>query len=510
MPQVIIDNLRGGLSFSDRMGKENSYYIGRAADFDNPLYEGYLSPGAKAVNVSSTPSAISSMELDNVNTKMYLIEAATKLHKLHLVAQTLAGAAEWPHTISSTSAGGGGGTIVGEDVKVYPIGTTNYLFYSYNGFSSTSGSVGRCALTGAAAFDDDFISKEPTTPNTLGLTVPHPMLEWGENGYLYIADGRYLHAFNGQTAGANGQFKNEELTLPYGWVITSLFDAGDYIGITAMYKSGTWSWPDLPIKGRGAVFFWDGTSDHWNKRVAVNDPEIRASQSINGDFFIFCRNHDGEGTIRKWNGSKFVLVDKMRQNSAGVPLNKRLVPGYGSVIAHRDNLIVGGSKWEVFRMDENNNISAPFVSNPTVTSDNAISYAVGSWFQLIYHSFKDATTYYLNKFSLAKDNPYFVFKTLYYKFPQKIRINYIKLCFQAIVSGTDDDIYLETDYGKNNKLLGSISYAADGAIYEKKFSGKGITCNSFRVNIDTDETTATDGIVYAKIIVDYSPLIGDL
>jgi len=510
MPKLVLDNFLGGLSVSDRLGKEGSYYVGKAVFPLNLDYKGYLAPGPSPTTLTNTVSRISSMEVDSGSVtnqlRLYAIERDDKIHQIDPVFLHWTNGTEYPHTISSTAHGANHAPVKGEDVKIYPVGSTHYLFYSWN--DNTDGDVGRVELSGTLNFDDDFMSSEPAGASLLSKSYPHPMLEWGESGYLYIADGRNLHQFDGQT-GANGTFTANKFQLPVGWTITSLFDAGDYIGITALYIPNTsWSWPSYLSKARAAVFFWDGTTSQFNKRVYIEDPQIRASVSLGGDFYIFGTSLDGYGTIRQWDGSSFRLVQIIRSNGADYP--NRTVKGYGDVDAWRNSLIFGSHNGSVGRGEiflyGSTEPGLPkglfhFANGPNNSS--ASIYAVKAvadriFFNNYSHS---AAKYGLSHLYVnAANNPNFLYKSLYYEFPQKVRINYIVAYFTTLSSGQGDDISIETDYGKETIKIGDISYEKDGAINTKRMSGKNTNCRAFRLIVQPDEGA---GVKYSKFIVDY-------
>jgi len=503
-----ISNFLGGISDSDRIGRAGSYYVGTAVNPLNPNKFGYLANGPELTNVSNTPTQINSITIDGANGNAYLIEKETsspysKLQKLILTTQVLSSSGDWPHQISVTSPS----TPIGEDVKIYPVGATNYCFYSYNGFTTTSGNVGRVGLTGALTFDDDFMSKEPTGADTLEDDVPHQMLEWGESGYLYIADGRFLHQFDGQT-GANGTLTPQKLTLPKFWVITSLFDAGDYIGIAANYypKSG-WAWTNF--RGRTAVFFWDGTSSTYNRRVDVSDIEIRASKAVNGNYYILGRNSLGEGTIRQWNGREFELVQIIRTNVArgsGSTKFTRFVRSYGNVDVYNNMLLINtelADQSELFLYGSPINGMPPALFNFTTAETISGGFAVateGSW---IYFSSYDSNVpkNYLTKVSMTGvGNADFLYKSLYYEFPNKIRINSVSLAHLGASGGAGHNVSLDIDYGAQSISLGDVASGDDGSNNVKVLSGKDTECNNFRVVIDVNQGA---GLEYGKIVVDY-------
>jgi len=512
MPQITINNFLGGIAPSDRLGKEGSYYSGKATDPTREI--GYLQPGfAQAQLAKSTDSPqvlskyINSTTIDPKNSKLYLIENWTELHQA-----TLAGVlvdndpTTYPHTIGDNVTGHGGHTThSGEDVIIYPIGTTHYLFYSWN--DSVDGDVGKAALTGAPGFEDDNLSNTITSGAVLRKDVPHPMLEWQENGMLYIANGKDLVEIDGQT-GANGTADMTSFSLPEGWVVTALFPAGDLIGICATYVPGSFTWNR---RARCAVFFWDGSSTKWAKKVLIPDSQIRAAINLNGEYYIFTYDSTfSRGLIRKWDGTRFALEQVIRDNvstTVACPLT------FGCVDEYKNCILFSVGDYARLHLYGSPEPGLPkglySIAIPEGTGANLYGYAVvNSDGNIIFSSYDYTSSgpYYLTKYSSGYEKD-FLYKSLYYEFNQKIRINYVRLYFKTLTSGADDDIKIETNYGDTTTTLGSISYAADGAIEYKRFN-KILTCHNFRVIIDTDEANSTTGIQYSKIIVDYD-FIGD-
>jgi len=244
---------------------------------------GYLRPGSTLSDVTGSASVtapINSCTIDPKNTKYYIIEQSPELHQGALVGYALVDndPTTYPHTIGDDLTGHGDHiTIKGEDVIIYPIGTTHYLFYSWN--DNIDGDVGRVALTGSLTFEDDNLSNTIASGAVLIKGVPHQFLEWQENGKLYISNGRDLVEIDGQT-GANGTADMTAFRLPVGWVMTTIFDAGDLIGICASYCPGS----GVPTYAtRTAVFFWDGVSStKFVKKILLPDTKIVASIVVNG------------------------------------------------------------------------------------------------------------------------------------------------------------------------------------------------------------------------------------
>ena len=501
-----ISNWLGGISFSDRLGREGSYFIGKAVNPFNTSFPGYLCPGPEPTTITNTVTGVVSSKVDAVNNKGYFVGGSNpgKITQLNLVTELATFGTEYPHNISNTAHAGHSAS-AGEDCIIYPVSSTHYLLYSWN--DNTDGDVGRVGLSGALTFDDDFLSSASASGAKLtgGVSMPHPMLEWGESGFLYIADGRNLHQFDGQT-GANGTFTANKFQLPYGWVITSLFDANDFIGICAKYFMGTtWSWGNS-YKGRTTVFFWDGVSSSYNKRISVEDPQIKASGNLNGEFYIFTLDANGKGNIKRFDGNRFIREELIETN-VSTETTGHYPASYGSVIVHNNMFLIGTKDLGNLFMygSPKEGISKALINLISFTATNTEISAPIHGLALYFGTYNsDSGNYGIRKASLTgTDSARIIYKSLYYELPQKARINYAKLYFRALTSGQGDDVFLDYDYGAGNQQLGNISFAEDGGTTVKKLSGKNIECNNFRIVIQKDEGA---GIKYGKIIIDYDIL----
>ncbi len=505
MPKVVIDNWLGGLAPSDKIGRENSYYWGEAA---SPIRDfGYLMPGSNTTKIAYSSDAspiitnyINSWTIDPKNSKYYLIEHSSKIHQGQLIGYTLTNDSYYPHSIGDDLTGHSGHSgFTGEDIIIYPIGSTHYLFYSWN--DDTDADIGRAEIgTATPTFEDDYYT------NTLGgsvLTkgVPHQFLEWQENGMLYCTNGNKLIEIDG----INSSIDDNAFTLPVGWVITNIFDAGNLIGICATYTPGSGV---ATYASRAAVFFWDGSSSKFLKKISLPDVRIWASVVIDGIPYLLSEGVDNKGYIRKWNGTTFEVV----QN-----INNNIIYGYdppatfGAVCKYKNGFL--------FTTNRGGNIYyygsyvpgiSPALYNISKAKGTTYTYAImniaGVWLVSSQVGTGGSAIYYWEHQG-GGDYKGFRYRSLYYEFPQKIRVNYVKVYFKTLESGCDDDVKLETDYGTTT-TLGSISYANDGAVENKRFNCK-ILCHSFKVIIETDGGNSTNGITYAKIVVDYD-YVGDI
>lgn len=524
--KITCDNFTGGISPSDRMGIKGSYYVGENADPHRTI--GYLQPGFKATHIADSadsPQVITNKIVkgvhDGINNKIYLLEASSEIQQLSDVNEALTDndPTTFPHTIGDDLTGHSGHSgFTGSDAIIYHIGTTPYLFYSWN--DTTDGDIGRVALKGTLTFEDDFLSNTCASGAVLCGTgvpkgAPHPMLEHQDTGYLCIGNGRYLVIIDGAT-GANGTANMTSRALPEGWVITSLFDAGVYVGITAVYLPIDTAAQTFTYQGtRSAVFFWEPSqTSGWNQKVAVPDPKIYTSFNLNGEYYIFTISRTDKGLIRKWDGSRFALEAKIKDN-----VNSKECPQViGGVDEYKNGMIFTGDTYGKVYYYGSPEPGLPKVLTQIIeaegsTAGNKTAYGifVNPTTGRIILSSLDDTTYNLTKYGTGHDTG-FVYKSRYFEFDRKMKLNYVKVYFQTLASGADDDIKITTDYGDTTTTIGSITYSGDGAVEYKKFTENvnNIQCHNFRVEIDTDEANSLTGILYSKIIVDYDPVEGDV
>ena len=237
---------------------------------------GYLSPGYDPLSATNN-SVIDAMQKNGV---VYGTDAFTvggdKLHKMAILTTTLTNDATFPHTIS---AHGGHSGVVSSDIVLYYIGATRYAFYSWN--DGNDGDVGRFDLT--STFDDDWMSTVPASAAVQSTINPHPMIV-GADDILYIANGRFLNALDGQT-GANGTYSAARLTLPTDSVITSFAKTGDNLVIFA-YKSSSSSSGSY-YKGECYAYFWDYSSEDPWKVVPIPGNYVNGGFSMSGTVGCF-------------------------------------------------------------------------------------------------------------------------------------------------------------------------------------------------------------------------------
>jgi hypothetical protein len=168
----------------------------------------------------------------------------------------------FPHTIDKAVVTGE----TGEDVCEYQGNT----YYSYD--YGTAGDIGQ--LTGAATFDDDWMSTIPTGAAALQGGVPHQMIVGGDDT-MYITNGRYIASLRTTT------FVDKDLDLPVGEVAMGIGYTGNRIWVATNRPNVS-----STVQAESSVYVWDGTSDSWEFQVKVFG-RVGSVYIKNGVVFIF-------------------------------------------------------------------------------------------------------------------------------------------------------------------------------------------------------------------------------
>lgn len=300
---------------------------------DPTRFPGYCSPGVNPTDLTNS-SVVTSLLKDGVvsGSSAYMIGGGL-LHKIaDVLVSTVSSDATWPHTIS---AHGGHSSVSGQSTAIYSIGSTKYLFYSWS--DNTDGDVGRYNLD--ATFDDDYMSTVPASAAVLDTTNPHPLIV-GSDDILYIADGRNLHGFDGQT-GANGTLSKNRLTLPADYVITSFAKSANYLVVYAYRANSSSSF----YRSEATAFFWDYVSEDTTLRYPLQGNYVSGGFSYqNGSVGCFVEGQSTHITTSKT--SKMLLY-----NGSGFETRATFsdgIPDFGGVEVY-DETVVWNSDGKVYQ-----------------------------------------------------------------------------------------------------------------------------------------------------------------
>lgn len=494
--KIIYNDFLGGLAGSENSGNDNQYYAGERIDPHRSI--GFLMPGYTASTIAKSdddPVVLSTIPtdfaVDPANQKAYGL-GGDKLYQFDSSAITIRNDGTFPRDIGTVARA--------DDVVLYYIGSTKYLFYFYDT------DAGRYDL--ATTFDDDWLSTVPASAVALNDNL-HPVMEWYD-GKLYIGNGKSLASLDGQT-GANGTLDTAALDLPEGFIISALFPTKNYIGICAT-KGDT---SNFTQRSESAVFLWDGFSSSFNQRIPIEDNLIEAALNHNGIIYLWTTGRDTSAVLRQLTQTGSGKLKLIQHDLSGTVINMN-PPKRNGVDVYHNRVIFGsnGPRDFVFsygRPDPQRPyaLTMPWAKTAAAASQiTALKVVEQPWF-----SGNDGTVDYVARFSSGNDSSA-VWKGLYKEFGQRIQINYIKFYFDNLASGDTVTPTLDVDYGTSvplrdayHKGTSTIAYSADGAITEKKFipHSASAKCYSFRPVL----TYGGGGTKFSRIVIDYS-FIGDI
>ena len=500
--KIVFDNFLGGLSGTDRNAPANTYAEGREVDPHRDL--GYLTPGYIATKVAAdndNPQIIKGLIrdicVDPATDDAYFIDGTNLYHMTDMDGteafnNNFDGSSHYYKAITNAS------TSDNCALAIYPISTTNYLFYAYQ--TASAGDIGRYDLS--STFDDDYMSTVPSGAAAL-QKAPHPILEY--KTYLFIGNGRYIAKFDGQT-GANGTLTAQALDFPQGWEVTALFPTKNYLGICAWRKQTV----GTDIRTNAVIWLWDLVSSDANQIIPVEDNYISAAINQDGIVYLIGWGREPGTVIRQLTDNGGIKLKSLVHNISGTSYNFQ-PPTYNSIDVYQNRIIFGTNApyGEIFsygraNINEPYALTMPWGGGGTPASSSAIRAVKTVMRNKVYTGSTDATNYYLNKYYTGGSTNA-TYKANYYEPPQKVRINYIVFQFKPLVSGDSVTVSLDTDYGTSNSL-GTITYSGDGAITSKRFDCSWITCRSFRPVIQW----SAGAIAFSKIIIDFDYLDLDI
>ena len=502
----------GGIAPSDRMGPENSYSIGNQID---PFREvGYLLPGYSPSTIKDSDTAnFDNSKIKNIvpyspNLDVYIIDSGTKIHRITDFDSDAITVAD--RTLTAGGSHGAHTSLALSDFIIYNVNGTDFGWYSWN--DDTDADIGRVSLPNT--YDDDFFSSGGNVTNGVVLIkgLPHPMLVYENADKLYIANGRNLISM---TSASTPLADMTALQLPFGWIMTTLSQTENYIIIGASHVPTITSLgsPNRPKKS--AVFFWDGSSTSWNRFFLVQDNEIHGIRNHNGILYLLTSKRDRGGVLRVFSGTGFEKVTNIH-DGAGDDID--FIRGAGETFpglidSYRNQIIFGSDTSNIYAYGSQERGSPSGLFNPwragtTTQIDNHVTAVRVIKSNKIYAGVSDVTN---NKTSLIKLTSGFdtnaIYKSIYYEFPQSVRINYVKCYFKAIEADQTATIKIETNYADTTVTLGTLNNTDDSGREFKRFPCN-LNCENFRISIDHD-TSSTDAIRFSAIVVDYD-VIDDL
>lgn len=314
-----IDSTWGVVSLTNGLSFSNALNPNRRA--------GFLEPGS-SITTPTNASTLNAVQKNIVTYNSYAYSVGgERLNRIDLSSNTVSNSGDWPHTINHAH-----NSEAGEDVIVYYIGATPYLFYSFN--DETDGDVGRYDF--ASTFDDDYMSAAATSGAVLNRLYPHPMVV-GDDGILYIANGNNLASFNQ----SGTTFNSSALDLPTGYIIRSFAKTDNFLVIYANRPSISGS---TYYRTECTAFFWDYVSSSFIYAFDLSGNYVNGGFSINNQPGCFVQGRYSstanarQSKMMLFDGSGFKPVFTFNEN----------VPEHGGVDV-LDNIITWNSDGVVYQ-----------------------------------------------------------------------------------------------------------------------------------------------------------------
>lgn len=409
----------------------------RGISTSNELGDGGFSPDSKGVNLFASPGLLLPGQAP--------VDAAG-------AAAATKGIFGWCPQSSNSDVAFGIGANNTDDGKLYTVGPTgavalnvteatrdyiagrsDIIRYAGLPFVTSTTGIGIGNATGTTL--DPAWWTTTLGKTALGINDPHPMIEYG--GILYIADGRYIHSWDGSTGTYNA------LDLPVGYVITALANYGNLIFIAAANTSIG----DAADASNVRIFTWDGYSASFLDEFVVQE-RIDALIPFGGTLFVTTKKYFGYFT-----GSTVSplhpLTSSVYKYQVAVT-NDRLYMVQGADILCYGNPSIARPKFFSFPLKHPSSLTsiASFQAGKLIYS---YASTTGGWSN-VNGSDQTGNVFYGNKIP----------------FGRQVRIRSVIVESEALASGSVIDVAYLDDTG-STVTVGAYSHAARGAISKFKF-----------------------------------------
>lgn len=357
--QIVISDFSGGLSRKYwtsntelRVGKNGEHTSGSI----NPLiFPGYLSIGSRThtdiTNVGSLNNvrvcrfiSVDDNVIDTTSGTSIYAGNGSKLQAINPTSNTIQNAGSWPHTIApGAGTHSAHSTFSIDDVVEYQLNGTRKVFYFYR--DNTDGDAGTWDGSSFDANEDVFSGA--TGGFVLNKTYPIiPIV--ADNSFMYVANGSSVHKFDGTTdGGASGTVTADVLKYSSSRTIVDMADGKGKLWIATRPAYAT-STPQTLLTGPArdiSITIWNRSSTI----VAVEDsiPMGDCSEIYNvffhrGECYAFTLGANKITQLRKYNGTRFVVVCEVGQAGVGRPANRGAIQTFYNGILWQD---VDGKKF---------------------------------------------------------------------------------------------------------------------------------------------------------------------
>lgn len=358
--------------------------------------------------------------------------------------------------------------------KNYIAGVTDLTIFQSQIFVSSS--------TDITFFSDEVWTGKDVTwwtttkgKSALNSGAAHLFVQYA--GVLYFSDGRYLHSWDGTTA------TEQALDLPQDYSITALTVYNNLIYIAAERYNDNLTGTRFK---NSKIFTWDGFSASFLDEFTFAE-RIDCMVSLGGTLMMTTPTALGYFTGNSFSPI-YPLAYQVKKHQVGVT-SDRMYMAQGSAVMCFGSPIKGKAKI----------ISYPM--NAVSGTNNGLALFYNPYI----HISNGDTLYQATDFNSAGDpsggTGLSTFRGNKYFFSDFVKINYIIVETDVLQSG--DSVALSyIDSAGNTKTIGTLSYALDGAVYERRFNDNGWVPTRLIQPIITWNAGDTG---FSRIIIDYDP-----
>lgn len=252
---------------------------------------------------------ISATQVDDVNSRHYMIERAVNPH---IFEMDFTGETQFESSNVITAAAGGG-----TDLEIYSVNGTRSLFYTYRKTGGGGGDMGRYNFS---SFVDTYLSATATNGFNLNSDVEHKMIV-ADNGYMYILDNQDVHRLDGTAnGGANGTAYPRLITFVSPFQLVDGIDAKGFLwlAIVGSTRSLTGTDQQTTTEIPCGVYVWNRQTTRINMADFIPIPgtkEIRKIFYFEGTPWIISVSANRTTQIRQYNGREFEVKFELHRDA---------------------------------------------------------------------------------------------------------------------------------------------------------------------------------------------------
>lgn len=301
----------------------------------------------------------------------------------------------------------------------------------------------------------------------------HPMVFFPSAGALAIGNGNFLALYDGIVYRTTGQGDgSERLKFAQEENVRCLKLVADYLAV------GTWKGDGVDDHGQSRLYLWDGTSTFINAFKDIVGEINAIEPDSDGLLHII---HGGFGQISIYDGGLTLVktIPAVGENKYIEVYPGAITTWNGIVrfgISAGDSTTVKRGVYSYGRINKDYprslNLDAP-ISTGNNGSTVQITSMLGVGPSKFFIGWKDGASHGVDIIDTANDQGTASLESLIFDagipyFEKKSRT--IKLTFPALAKNQEIKLYTKINRALDWTLLGSASYASDGAIIEKDFA----------------------------------------